>query len=243
MESLYEINNAIKLPIGGFQKQSLIDYPGNISAIVFTRSCNFRCAYCHNPELVLPEQIKNAKRFNTEKILKWINNNQKLLDAVVVTGGEPTLHGSLPDFINLLKQMGLKIKLDTNGTNPEMLKQLIRDKHLDYIAMDVKAPLELLKYQKIVGKNFNSALMAKVIESVDILKSEVIEYEFRTTLDSSLVISDIENIIDSISGNYYLQLIHNKDKNLQIGQNHFTVAALENISSKPIKNKTINIRK
>ena len=233
---------AFKLPIGGFQKQSLLDYPGNISAIVFTQGCNFRCAYCHNPELVLQEQIKYARRFNTEKILNWINNNQKLLDAVVITGGEPTLHGSLPDFINRIKQLGLKIKLDTNGTNPSLLKQLIHNKQLDYIAMDVKAPLELLKYRKIVGENLNSSLLAKVIESIDILMSEGIEYEFRTTLDSSLVIPDIENIIDSISGNYYLQLIHNSDKNLQIDQTHFTVAALEKIASKPLKDITICIR-
>ena len=233
---------AFKIPIGGLQKQSLIDYPGNVSAIVFTQGCNFRCVYCHNPELVLPEQIKNAKRLNTEKILNWITNNQKLLDAVVITGGEPTLHGSLPDFINRIKQLGLKIKLDTNGTNPEMLKQLIHNKQLDYIAMDVKAPLELLKYRKIVGENYNSALMGKVIESIDILMSEGIEYEFRTTLDSLLGIADIEKIIDSISGNYYLQLIHNSDKNLQIGQNHFTVAVLEKIASKPLKNITIYIR-
>ncbi|MCK5135224.1 MAG: anaerobic ribonucleoside-triphosphate reductase activating protein [Bacteroidales bacterium] len=232
---------AFKLPIGGFQKQSLIDYPGNVSAIIFTQGCNFRCVYCHNPELVLQEQIKNAKRFNTEKTLNWINNNQKLLDAVVITGGEPTLHDSLPAFINRINQLGLKIKLDTNGTNPKLLKQLIRNKQLDYIAMDVKAPLELLKYREIVGENFNSTLMAKVIESIDILKSEGIEYEFRTTLDSLLVISDIENIIDSISGNYYLQLIH-KDKDLQIDQNHFTVAVLKKIASKPLKNITIYIR-
>lgn len=233
---------ATKLPIGGFQKQSLIDYPGNVSAIIFTQGCNFRCVYCHNPELVLQEQIKNAKRFNAEEILNWISNNQKLLDAVVITGGEPTLHGSLPDFINRIKQLGLKIKLDTNGTNPSLLKQLINNKQLDYIAMDVKAPLELLKYRKVVGKNFNSSLLANVIESIDILMSEGIEYEFRTTLDSSLVISDIKNIIDSISGNYYLQLIHNHDKNLQIGQSQFTVAALKKIASKPLKNITICIR-
>ena len=187
------------------------------------------------------EQIKKAKRFNTGEILNWINNNQKLLDAVVITGGEPTLHDSLPVFIHRIKQLGLKIKLDTNGTNPKLLKQLIRNKQLDYIAMDVKAPLELLKYREIAGENFNPALMAKVIESIDILKSEGIEYEFRTTLDSSLMISDIENIMDSISGNYYLQLIHN-NKNLQIGQSHFTVAALEKIASKPLRNTTIYIR-
>ena len=116
------------------------------------------------------------------------------------------------------------------------------NKQLDFIAMDVKAPMELLKYRKIVGKNFNSSLMAKVIESVDILKSAGIEFEFRTTLDSLLVMADIENIIDSISGNYYLQLVHNCDKSLQIGQNYFTVSMLENIASKPFKNTTICIR-
>ena len=197
--------NYLKIPIGGFLKQSLIDYPGNVSAIIFTCGCNFRCRYCHNPELVYPEQISETKKINNSEIIEWIRKNRKLLDALVITGGEPTLHSSLPDFIKIFKTFGLKVKLDTNGTNPDMLEKLIKYKAIDYVAMDIKAPLLAEKYKNVTGESFNEALMNKVIRSVNVLNRNHVPFEFRTTLDESLGMDDILSIINSISGNYYIQ--------------------------------------
>jgi pyruvate formate lyase activating enzyme len=202
------------LPVGGFQKQSLVDYPGHISSIVFTSGCNMRCNYCHNPELVLPEQIKTTRQQNAGDILKWIHTNKLLLDAVVITGGEPTLHPALVPFIRQIKQYGLKIKLDTNGTNPLLLQRLIDDQLVDYVAMDIKAPLETHKYQMIVGRHFNDTMMEHVKQSIYILTAGAVHYEFRTTVDAMLNDEDIQTIIHSIKGNFYLQQVNTNHKTL-----------------------------
>ncbi len=203
------------LPIGGFQKQSLVDFPGHISSIVFTSGCNMRCNYCHNPELVVPEQIKTTEQKDTGEILEWIHNNKLLLDAVVITGGEPTLHQSLVPFIRQIKEFGLKVKLDTNGTNPLLLKRLINDQLIDYVAMDIKAPLVIPKYKTVVGGHFSDAMMENVKQSIHILTNGTIAFEFRTTLDASLDDEDIKNIICSIKGTYYLQPMNTSHKTLK----------------------------
>jgi len=204
--TMYINNKPIKLPIGGFQKQSLIDYPGNISSVIFTQGCNFRCIYCHNMDLVLPEKIRKSKSYDPRGIIDYVYTNHQLLDAVVITGGEPTLHGSLPEFIYRIKNMGLKVKLDTNGTNPEMLKTLIAKKMVDYVAMDIKAPLNTGSYRQLAGKNFTSGLMKKIIISVDLLEKGSVEHEFRTTLLNHYhTVDSINEIAKSISGNLYLQ--------------------------------------
>lgn len=202
-----------EIPIGGFLKQSFVDYPGHISSVVFTQGCNFRCRYCHNPELVYPGQILESGSIDSAIVKKWITENRTLLDAVVITGGEPALHDSLPGFISGIKNSGLKIKLDTNGTNPGMLRRLIGEKQVDYVAMDIKAPLIVSKYKKIAGAGFSNSMMEKVKESAGILIDSGIGYEFRTTLDDSLSAGDIAEIIQSVSGSYFLQDIRANEKN------------------------------
>jgi len=129
--------------IGGFQKFSLLDYPDKISAIIFTQGCNFNCSYCHNKELISKEPYDNS--INIEEIWNFLNKRWKQLDAVVITGGEPTLQPDLIEFMQKIKNLGFLIKLDTNGSNPDVIKEVIRLKLADYIAMDVKAPLEKSK--------------------------------------------------------------------------------------------------
>lgn len=186
--------------IGGLQKSSLIDYPGHICAIVFTQGCNFRCPYCHNPELAFEEARVPE---STRAVLNFLQKRIGKLDGVVISGGEPTLQKHLPDFIKQIKNMGFKVKLDTNGTNPEMLKRLINEKLIDYVAMDIKAPME--KYSQVTCTKVNTK---DILKSIEILKNSDIEYEFRTTVvKSQLFAEDFEKIAQMIEGceRYYLQ--------------------------------------
>ncbi len=164
--------------IGGFQKFSLIDYPGKACAIVFTLGCNFRCSYCHNPELVYPELF--PKPIPQEDIFSFLEKRKGKLDAVTVTGGEPTLQPDLPDFILKIREKGFLVKLDSNGSNPEMLKKMISSKVVDYIAMDVKAPLE--KYQEITNFGID---INKIRKSIELVMNSNLNYEFRTTIAGS----------------------------------------------------------
>ncbi|MGD2034102.1 MAG: anaerobic ribonucleoside-triphosphate reductase activating protein [Bacteroidales bacterium] len=194
------------LPVGGFLEQSLIDYPGNISAVVFTQGCNLRCEYCHNPGLVFPDKFQRSGRTDIKYILSWIRDNKELLDAVVVTGGEPTIHDFLPGFISRIRNLGLKVKLDTNGTNSEMLENLIIGKQVDYIAMDIKAPLNLSSYREVAGNSMNRSLIGKIKRSVDLIIRSGIDYEFRTTLLGNYHTTDsIKEIAAVLSGKLYLQ--------------------------------------
>ncbi len=184
------------IKIGGVQKFSLLDYPDKISAIIFTSGCNFRCGYCHNPEL-----FSSNSEWDEEKVLQFLNTRQGKLDGVVITGGEPTIHKGLPEFIKKIKSLNFSVKLDTNGTNPHMLKDLIQSNLIDYVAMDIKAPLS--KYKMITGIE-----PIGVDESIEFLLKEKIPYEFRTTaLSSQLLIKDFEEIGKLISGadKYFIQ--------------------------------------
>lgn len=186
--------------IGGLQKSSLIDYPEHICAIIFTQGCNFRCPYCHNPELAF-EQSRDVE--STRAVLKFLQKRIGKLDGVVITGGEPTLQKRLPEFVKLIKSMGFKVKLDTNGTNPAMLKLLISEKLIDYVAMDIKAPIE--KYSQITCTKVNTK---DILKSIEIIKNSRIDYEFRTTVvKSQLFAEDFEKIAQMIEGceKYYLQ--------------------------------------
>lgn len=185
------------MQIGGVQKTSLLDFPEKICAIVFTQGCNFRCGYCHNPELIVFKQPAwtNAGFFD------FLKTRQGKLDGVVITGGEPCLQKDLLDFVKEIKSLGFLVKLDTNGTFPDILEQVMP--YLDYIAMDIKAPLE--KYKEIVGLNIN---IQNISNSINIIMNGKVDYEFRTTVvKSQLSINDFYNIADLISGakRYYLQ--------------------------------------
>jgi pyruvate formate lyase activating enzyme len=182
------------MKIGGLQKVSLIDYPGKISAIVFTQGCNFRCPYCHNPELV--EQKLYQPCLSEKDILEFFSMRQGKLDAVTITGGEPTLQKGLIPFIQKIRKMGFAIKLDSNGSHPDVLARLIQDKLLDFIALDVKAPAE--KYESVV----KSPVAIDVIrESIQIVLKAKIPHEFRTTVVASLLTTkDILAIVREIAG-------------------------------------------
>lgn len=194
------------MKIGGFLKQSFIDYPGNIASVIFTSGCNFRCFYCHNLDLVLPERIQENQFIEESEIFDYLLKNKSLLDAVVITGGEPTIHKDLPEFIKKIKGLNLLVKLDTNGTNPDLVKNLINKKMVDYIAMDVKSTFEINKYKTIVGEQFNSKELEGIKESVNLIINSGIKFEFRTTLVKPFhSFKEIEDISNHLSGNYYLQ--------------------------------------
>jgi len=187
---------------GGIQKLTLIDYPGKVAATVFTVGCNFLCPYCHNPELVDPKKINEQSRISEQEILDFLATRHGLLEAVCVTGGEPTLLADLPEFIKKIKAMGFLVKLDSNGSNPQMLEKLLADNLVDFIAMDIKAPLE--KYKKIAG---NKASLENIQRSVELVQKAP-DYEFRTTVLPSLLSSkDILSIGRWLQGakKYYLQ--------------------------------------
>lgn len=185
--------------IDGFQKSSLIDFPQKISCIVFTQGCNFRCGYCHNPELF----DKKEPALSVPAFFEFLETRKNKLDGVVITGGEPTLQQDLKLFIEKIKQMDFAVKLDTNGTNPKILEELLKENLLDYVAMDIKAPLK--KYKDIVNVNCD---IENIKESVQLLLNSNIDYEFRTTvIKSQLAIEDFKNIGEFIKGakRYYLQ--------------------------------------
>ncbi|HIE35846.1 MAG TPA: anaerobic ribonucleoside-triphosphate reductase activating protein [Candidatus Omnitrophica bacterium] len=162
------------MKIGGFQKISLINYPGKISSCIFTQGCPFRCPFCHNPELVWPYLF--APPLDEEFIFNFLEKRKHQIEGVVITGGEPTIHKDLINFIEKIKNKGYFVKLDTNGTNPSMVKKLVNLRLVDYIAMDVKAPWE--KYNILAGTKVNLEVICK---SIEIIKNSKIDYEFRTT--------------------------------------------------------------
>ncbi|MFA5321259.1 MAG: anaerobic ribonucleoside-triphosphate reductase activating protein [Smithella sp.] len=189
------------MKIGGLQRVSLIDYPGLISAVVFLQGCNFKCSYCHNPELVDPGLFQPCLREND--IFDFLDTRKGKLDAVSITGGEPTLQDKLPAFIKQIRKMGFAVKMDTNGSQPKVIKNLLAEKLLDFIAMDIKAPLK--KYKDIVKATVN---LDSIKESIGLILETNIPYEFRTTIvESQLGENDILQIGELISGanRYVLQ--------------------------------------
>lgn len=176
--------------IGGLQKISLLDYPGCIAAIIFTQGCNFRCQFCYNPILVAPisnnlkytgvnndQCQKDHPKYKEDDLFVFLESRVDKLDAVVITGGEPTIHEDLMDFIIKIKKLGFLVKLDTNGSNPKIIKELINKKLVDYFAMDIKVSKE--KYQQVVGAQID---WDKIKESVKIIMASGLPYEFRTTV-------------------------------------------------------------
>lgn len=190
--------------IGGLQKSSLVDYPSKICTVVFTIGCNFRCGYCHNPEL-----IKKEEYILEEDFFEFIKTRIGKIDAIVISGGEPTLQNDLEDFITKCRALNFLVKLDTNGTNPEVLENLISKGLLDYIAMDIKAPFE--KYTNITRRFLD---IEKIKKSIEIIMNSGVDYEFRTTVvRSQLSIDDLIKISENIKGakKYYMQKFVAKD--------------------------------
>ena len=164
------------MDIAGLQKNTLLDYPGKIACTVFLAGCNLRCPFCHNPSLVLPSRAE-PPAMGEDALLAFLKKRRGLLEGVCITGGEPTLHRDLPQLIGKITALGYPVKLDTNGTNPKMLGQLLEAGLLSYVAMDIKNAPEA--YAKTCG---GADVAEQVEESVKILRNAGIPYEFRTTV-------------------------------------------------------------
>lgn len=191
------------MTFSGFEKTDLINYPGLVASTVFTCGCNFRCPYCHNPEFVVQgsDETYFGETYTEDDIISYITKRRALLDGLVISGGEPTLHKGLPAFIARVKELGLKVKLDTNGSRPEVLEDLIGKGLLDYVAMDIKAPLE--KYV-LLGFDDTEAIS----RSIDFLKTSGVDHEFRTTCPRKLLVrEDFEkmSVLIGKDARWYLQ--------------------------------------
>lgn len=190
------------MKISGFQKTSLIEYPGKIVSIIFTQGCNFKCPYCHNSDLISSESF-TREYFPLDYIFSFLRKRKGLIDGISITGGEPTLQAGLYDFLTEIKDMNLCVKLDTNGSNPELIKLLIKDNLIDYIAMDIKGPLD--KYEEITGAKIKAET---IYTSISLIQNSGIDYEFRTTVVPGIHDKeDLQDIALLIKGDnqYFIQ--------------------------------------
>jgi len=209
--------------VGGLQKLTLIDYPGKLACTVFCLGCNYRCPFCYNPELVLAGYISPKSKVFQRTFFNFLKERQGFLEGVVLCGGEPTIYQDLPEFCKKIKDLGYLVKLDTNGSNPELLKQLIDNNLIDYIAMDIKAPRE--KYLDVIGVRgqlisgigqsqfWAQKIIENIDKSIDILKQGKVDYEFRTTMvPKFLTKKDILEIVHWIkpAKSYFLQNFQQK---------------------------------
>jgi len=183
------IHKAMELRFGGLLKSSLIDYPGMVSCVLFVQGCNFRCPFCHNPELVLPELFTPA--LDNKSVINFLRERRGFLDAVVITGGEPTLQAGLFDFCQRIRELGYSIKLDTNGSRPRVIEELLKAEVIDYVAMDVKSIPS--NYSFFTPDNSISDLVKR---SMQIIMEYSPGYEFRTTCVRPMV---SESIIEDIA--------------------------------------------
>ena len=185
--------------IAGIQKVTLLDYPGHIACEIFTRGCNFKCPFCQNSSLI---PLNGDENYSEEELFHYLKRRKNVLDGVVITGGEPLIHKDIPLFIEKIKQLGLLVKLDTNGSNPEMLEFLLTHQLVDYVAMDIKNVFS--KYFITAGKKVN---LENIKRSIEIIKRSSVAHEFRTTIIKEMhQLEDIRNICELIGDDvYYLQ--------------------------------------
>ncbi|UCE29397.1 MAG: anaerobic ribonucleoside-triphosphate reductase activating protein [Candidatus Bathyarchaeota archaeon] len=199
------------MEIKGVVDLSFTDWDGKISSVLFLPRCNFRCPYCHNVALVLHPETEETTPF--ERVGDYLKQQKTWIDGICITGGEPTIHNDLPDLCSRLRRMGFMVKLDTNGTNPTMVKALIEDGLVHYIALDIKTALTVEKYSKVTGVNA-ARLLGNVKKTVELLLGSKMDYEFRTTVVPTLHgDKDIGEICNSIKGckKYVLQRFDARD--------------------------------
>jgi pyruvate formate lyase activating enzyme len=184
------------MKIKGFIKTTFIEYPGKIASMIFLPGCNFRCSFCFNPELIL--ESDKIEDVNEREVFEFLEKQKKWIDAVVISGGEPTLHKDLIDFIKKIKKIGFLVRIYTNGSNPEVLEKLIDEKLIDSVAMDIKAPLTEGGYEKVTN---TKEFLKNVKESISLIMNSGLGYEFRTTVVPGLHSDeDIEEIAKYIKG-------------------------------------------
>lgn len=203
------------MEFNGFLKLTLLDFPEKTACTLFTRGCNFRCPFCHNASLALSREP--MERFDEEEVLAYLQKRRGILDGVCITGGEPLLQAGLSAFIRRVKELGYAVKLDTNGSKPAALKQLVAEGLVDYVAMDIKNTPE--KYPQSVG--IDGYDVAPILDSVAFLMSGAVPYEFRTTVTAELhTVEDIEAIAKWLQGapRYFLQNF--EDSGDLIGEQH-----------------------
>jgi len=209
--------------ISGFQKLTLVDYPGHTACIIFTQGCNFKCPFCHNSSLINTEN--NSNEIDEQVLFDYLDKRKGLIDGVCISGGEPLLQNDIVLFIKKIKGKGYKIKLDTNGSNPSVLNSLIENGLVDYVAMDIKNSFS--KYETTSGVNVN---ISNIKKSIDVLKNSSIDFEFRTTIVKELhCYEDIKEILDFIGPNvkYYIQNYRDCETVLKKGLSSFSNEELQ----------------
>jgi pyruvate formate lyase activating enzyme len=185
----------MSLRIAGFNRTSLLDWDGCVAAVIYLQGCNFRCGYCHNPPLLPLEP--ELDEMPLQEVLEYLSEHRDFIDGVVVTGGEPTIHADLHMLLRQLRAIGMKTKVDTNGSNPSMLEDLICGGLVDFIAMDVKAPLDE-RYSRVAGVGVD---LGKIAGSISLLKKGEVDYEFRTTVVPFFIQEkEVEEIAAAIAG-------------------------------------------
>ena len=211
------------MEIGGLQKMTLLDYPGKVACTVFLPGCNLRCPYCHNSSLVVPEKIREG--FSQETLLDFLERRRGKLDGVCITGGEPTIHKDLPGLIEKIRSLGFLVKLDTNGSNPGMLEELLNGGFLDYVAMDIKNSPAL--YGKTCG---GISIREQAEKSIRLLQSGSVDFEFRTTVCRPFhTEASMEELARWIAGEekYFLQNFEDSGDLIGSGMGPFSEEELE----------------
>ena len=189
------------MKVAGILEESNNHHPGAVSYVIYAQGCNFKCHYCYNApssRFFDPDDDTDTK---IDEILDFLAGNKKKYDMVVISGGEPTLHKTLPDVLARIKALGFKVRLETNGTNPKMISRIVREQLADYVALDIKAPLETDKYKDIVGVSISTSQLGKINQSIRVLTHSKMEYEIRTTLiKQKHSFHDILDICNTIVG-------------------------------------------
>lgn len=224
------------MKLAGMNKLTLIDYPEKVAAIIFTQGCNFKCSYCHNSGLI---PLTGDNIVTEEEVFDYLTKRKNILDGVVVSGGEPLIHNDIIPFIKKIKDLGLKVKLDTNGSNPKKLKELLDNKLIDYVAMDIKNSFD--HYHLITGVKVNELIK----ESIALLLKSNIDYEFRTTIIKEYHdIDELRKILSYIGpkSKYYLQNYQYNDAVINKDLHSFSeteLKELERLLNKDYPNVTI----
>jgi len=224
------------MKIYSFVKNSFVDYPHQIASVIFTCGCNFNCWYCQNWELILA----NQKVVDENEVFDFLSKRRGMIDAVVISGGEPTLQNDLIDFAQKIKNMGFLLKLDTNGSNPEVIKKCLELKLFDYYAMDIKAlPSNYTKF------SLDKTIVKKIEISIELIKQFAPDYEFRTTFEPDLSVDEIEKIAELLGKNckkYFLQQYRPTTQKTQIIKMPHQIEQLNlalNVAKKYIDNVSI----
>ncbi len=189
------------MKVAGIIEESKNHHPGTLAYVILTQGCNFKCHYCYNSPSARIFDNEDASDTKIDEILSFLEKNKKKYGAVVISGGEPTMHKDLPDVMKKIKSLNLQVRLETNGTNPKILSEIVREGLVDYVAMDIKAPLETDKYKDIAGVSISTSQLGKINKSIRILTRSNVEYEVRTTLiKQKHSFHDILDICNTIVG-------------------------------------------